>query len=140
MGVWCDLVLVNDYGNDYLQPVRDRLRQLVERGHLRELEGKPGGVRLLEGQSLSAAQRRHIASASALCFEGGAGCMNAQLRRLLNPPGGHGVGRAAVRTVLRPEAAVARAAAKGFGTWAIGARAAASASRETGLPRRGRGK
>ncbi len=83
MGVWCDLVLVNDYGNDYLQPVRDRLRQLVERGHLRDLEGKPGGVRLLEGQSLSPAQRRHIARASALCLQGDRGCMNAQLRRAL---------------------------------------------------------
>lgn len=120
MGVWCDLVLVNDYGNDYLQPVRDRLRQLVERGHLRELEGKPGGVRLLEGQSLSAAQRRHIASASALCFEGGAGCMNAQLRRLLNPAQG-GTGWPGGGSD-RPPAGSSRGQGSGEGLWNMGNR------------------
>lgn len=86
MGVWCDLLLINDYGNDYMQPVRDQLRQLVERSHLRELEGQPGGVHMIEGQVLSPAQRVLLAEISALCFKGGTGSMCAQLRRMLNCP------------------------------------------------------
>ncbi len=57
MGLTVDLVLVNDYGNDYEQPVRDALRDLVDSSHLRELSGRPGGVFLLDGTQLTEAQR-----------------------------------------------------------------------------------
>ncbi len=109
MGVWCDLVLVNDYGNDYLQPVRDQLMALIDASHLRELSGQPGGVRLIEGQSLTSVQRALLKKSAALLFEGGAGSLAAQLRRLLNvnqktplppPPMRHALGADNARKVL----------------------------------------
>ena len=36
MGVESDLVLINDYGNDYEQPVRDALRDMIAASHLRD--------------------------------------------------------------------------------------------------------
>jgi cellobiose phosphorylase len=44
MGVWCDLVLINDYGNDYEQPVRDALRDQVAASHLSDMVLEPGGA------------------------------------------------------------------------------------------------
>ena len=47
MGIVSDLVLVNDYGNDYEQPVRDALRDMIAASHLRDRVGARGGVHLL---------------------------------------------------------------------------------------------
>ncbi len=70
MGVWCDLVLINDYGNDYEQPVRDSLRDQVAASHLSDMVLEPGGAFLLEGAALSAAQRALIETASAIFLDG----------------------------------------------------------------------
>ncbi|HIU34675.1 MAG TPA: hypothetical protein IAB02_08935 [Candidatus Pullichristensenella excrementigallinarum] len=71
MGLTVDLVLVNDYGNDYEQPVRDALRDLVDSSHLRELSGRPGGVFLLDGTQLTEAQRALLERSSAMWISGG---------------------------------------------------------------------
>ncbi len=84
MGVWCDLVLVNEYGNNYEQPVRDALRDMAQSSHLRELVGEPGGVFLLEGATLMDTQRQLLRCVSALCLVGGEGNLNLQLARRLN--------------------------------------------------------
>ena len=84
MGVQCDMVFVNDYGNDYMQPVRDELGRLIDTRHAQDLNGRTGTVRLLEGQSLSPCQRETIKKFSALCFEGGRGRLCTQLRRMVN--------------------------------------------------------
>ena len=84
MGVWCDLALVNDYGNDYEQPVRDALREMVCSSHLRELQSEPGGAYILEGATLTEPQRALLRAAAALLFDGEAGPLAAQLLRRLN--------------------------------------------------------
>ena len=40
-GILVDLVILNDYGNSYEQPVQDRLREMLTVSHLRELQDKP---------------------------------------------------------------------------------------------------
>lgn len=80
MGVKCDLILVNDYGNDYDQPVRDRLNQLIAGSHLAGLSRERGGVYLLEGQSLTERQRILLTNAAALTVRSNGGALTAQLR------------------------------------------------------------
>lgn len=70
MGLWADLVMINDYGNDYDQPVRDALRDMAAASHLRDLGGKNGGLHLLEGSALQTEQRLLLRAASALCLSG----------------------------------------------------------------------
>ncbi len=84
MGVWSDLVLVNEYGNNYEQPVRDALREMAQSSHLRELMSEPGGLFLLEGATLMDTQRQLLRCVSALCLVGGEGSLNLQLARRLN--------------------------------------------------------
>ena len=57
LGVNVDLALINEHGNDYEQPVRDALSDLIAFSHLNDLRGAPGGVHLLDGESLTKAQR-----------------------------------------------------------------------------------
>ncbi len=60
MGIESDLVLVNDYGNDYEQPVRDALRDMIAASHLRDLVGARGGVHVLDGAQLTPASGRRL--------------------------------------------------------------------------------
>ncbi len=82
MGVWCDLVLVNDYGNDYEQPVRDALRDQVSASHLADMILEPGGAFPLEGASLSGAQNALLTAVSAI-YLSGSEPVGAALRGLL---------------------------------------------------------
>ena len=82
MGIACDLVLVNDYGNDYEQPVRDALRDMIAASHLRDRIGARGGVHVLDGAQLTPGQRETLSCVAALAFAGGAG-FYAQLRARL---------------------------------------------------------
>ncbi len=89
MGVWCDLVLINDYGNDYEQPVRDALRDQVAASHLSDMVLEPGGAFLLEGATLSAVQRALIERASAVYLDGSEpldAALRSRLRALPNRP------------------------------------------------------
>lgn len=56
MGLWADLLLINEYGNDYEQPVRDALGEIVSASTLREWQGKPGGVYLRKARNWMAAR------------------------------------------------------------------------------------
>ena len=82
MGLVCDLVLVNDYGNDYEQPVRDALKDMIAASHLREMSDAPGGVRLLDGAQITPVQRQTLKQAAALYFDG-RDSFQTQLRRRL---------------------------------------------------------
>lgn len=66
LGVWVDLALINEHGNDYNQPTRDMINEAIAFSHLNELRGAPGGVHLLEGERLTAVQREALRRASAL--------------------------------------------------------------------------
>ena len=121
-GVESDLVFVNDYGNDYRQPVRDKLLELIASGHLRGLAGKNGGVRLLEGGALDDTQREALKKAAAVCVYGGRGDLTRQLNRLLSQ------GRAALDAprYMRPDYAPPQEgllAANGLGGFAPDGRA-----------------
>lgn len=80
MGLWSDLLLINEYGNDYEQPVRDALGEIVSASTLREWQGKPGGVYLLEGALLEGRARETISSFAALELVGGEGSLSRQMR------------------------------------------------------------
>ena len=81
-GLETDLVFVNDYGNDYAQPVRDALKDMIASSHLREMTGAPGGVHVIDGAQLPAQRRAALMRASALCFDESTGFF-AQLRAKL---------------------------------------------------------
>ena len=82
LGMQIDLVLVNEYGNDYDQPVRDALSDAVAFSHLNDMRGVPGGVHLLEGQSLTPEQRMALGRAAVVELNA-AEDFGAQLRRRL---------------------------------------------------------
>ena len=82
MGLWTDLVLINDYGNDYDQPLREAMRDLIAASHLRDMMGMSGGVWLLEGSRLEPARREMLLRGAALSFDG-SGDVYAQLRESL---------------------------------------------------------
>jgi len=64
-----DLVLVDEHGCDYAQPVRDALLEAISFSHLNELRGAKGGVHLLEGAQLNGEQRTALHRAAALDAE-----------------------------------------------------------------------
>ena len=70
MGIWIDLVLINDFGGGYDQPVRDMLTEQIAASHLRDLSGVSGGVWLLDGQQMNDAQREVLKRACAMSFVG----------------------------------------------------------------------
>lgn len=66
LGIIADLVLVDEYGCDYAQPVRDALQEVIEFSHLNALREAKGGVHLLEGAMLNEEQRTALHRAAAL--------------------------------------------------------------------------
>ena len=83
LGLLVDLVLVNEHGNDYDQPVRDALSDAIAFSHLNDLRGAAGGVHLLEGRSLTTEQRTALQHAAAVDFDA-AQDFSLQLRRALS--------------------------------------------------------
>ena len=84
VGLCLDLVLINDYGNDYEQPVRDALKDMIACSHLREQVGVPGGVHVLDSQQISSEQRAQMQRVAAVFIDGGAGAgFWSQLRAIL---------------------------------------------------------
>ncbi len=89
MGISCDLVLINDHGNDYEQPVRDRLHDLISGSHLCGAVSTPGGVYLLDAQALSAEMLDLLHMAAAFVIHASSGTLSAQLNAALkaaHPP------------------------------------------------------
>ncbi len=84
MGVLCDLVLINDYGNDYEQPVRDRLNDLISGSHLCGLISAKGGVHLLDGQNLSKESLEMLHLASAIVIYSSKDTLSTQLASALS--------------------------------------------------------
>ena len=82
-GVFCDLVLINEYESSYEQPVRDRLQTMISGSHLCGLSGVPGGVHLIDGCRLTEMQRTVLALSAAVSITGDGGSLPAQLRASL---------------------------------------------------------
>ncbi len=83
LGVDCDLALVNDGPAGYDRPVRDMLSAQLDSSALAGLRGAPGGVWLLDGASMGAAQRAVLVRGSSACFDAGRD-FYAQVRALLS--------------------------------------------------------
>ena len=83
MGLAVDLMLVDEAGDGYLRPARERLENLIDASHLNRLRGAPGGVWLLDGEKLDAAQRRALRRGASAAFVSD-GDFYAQARALLS--------------------------------------------------------
>lgn len=78
-GIEADLVILNEYGNSYEQPVQDRIREMLTISHLRELQDKPGGVYLLPGNLMSEEDKNHIIYSSRILINGERGSLASQI-------------------------------------------------------------
>jgi cellobiose phosphorylase len=81
-GLQVDLVLLNEYGNSYEQPVNERLRELAGISHARDLMDKPGGVFLRQSSNIPKEDLCLLFCASRLILNGEDGSISSQL--LLN--------------------------------------------------------
>jgi len=78
-GLNVDLVLLNEYGNSYEQPVQDKLRDLIAVSHARDLQDKPGGVFLRQANSIPKEDIDLLMAAARLVLAGDAGDLSSQL-------------------------------------------------------------
>lgn len=69
LGLQIDLVLVDEQGGGYAQPVREVFDEAVSFSHLNELRGKNGGVHLVDGARMNREQRIELHRASAVSVE-----------------------------------------------------------------------
>lgn len=81
-GLNVDLVLLNEYGNSYEQPVQDRIRDLISISHARDLQNKPGGIFLIQADSLPDEDRYLLLASARLIFSGESGSISAQLKAI----------------------------------------------------------
>ncbi len=65
-GVKVDLVFLNRYGNDYLQPLQEKLVDLVRASHARGDDAGPGGIHILKAQELSEGEGERLAATANL--------------------------------------------------------------------------
>lgn len=79
-GLSVDLVFLNEYGNSYEQPINDRIRDLISVSHLREFEGSPGGVFLIQNETLTSDDRNLLFAAARLVLSGELGTIQSQLK------------------------------------------------------------
>jgi cellobiose phosphorylase len=78
-GLLIDLVLLNEYGNSYEQPVNDRLRELAAVSHARDLLDKPGGVYIRQSSTIQEEDLHLLFSAARLVLNGEDGPIASQL-------------------------------------------------------------
>ena len=78
-GLMVDLVLLNDYGTSYEQPVQERLRDLVAVSHAREMLDKPGGVYLRQTDIIPAEDVQLLMAVARLVLRGSGGPVLEQL-------------------------------------------------------------
>ncbi len=76
------LAAINDYGNDYNQPVRDGIEEMIGAGYLRDLRWVPGGVSVFDAEQLEPAARDALLRAANLVVNGRSSLWS-QMRRLL---------------------------------------------------------
>ena len=77
--LWMDLILLNEFGSSYEQPVQERLQELVAVSHARDLSGKPGGVYILQSTNIAQDDLNLIFAAARLVLNAEKGCIADQL-------------------------------------------------------------
>lgn len=80
-GLMVDLVLLNDYGTSYEQPVQERLRDLAAISHAREIQDKPGGVYVRQADVMPAEDIQLLTAAARLVLTGSGGPVLEQLQQ-----------------------------------------------------------
>ncbi|MBM7581618.1 cellobiose phosphorylase [Caldicoprobacter guelmensis] len=79
-GLNVDLVLLNEYGSSYEQPVQERLQDLVMISHARDLQNRPGGVYLIQGIFMPEEDKTLLKAAARLVLSGDGGSISSQLK------------------------------------------------------------
>ncbi|MGI6239598.1 MAG: GH36-type glycosyl hydrolase domain-containing protein [Christensenellales bacterium] len=82
LGFSFHLAAVNEYGNDYNQPVRDGIEEMIGAGYLRDLRGVRGGISVFDAEALEPSARDALMRASSILLNGRSSFW-AQLRRYL---------------------------------------------------------
>src|SRR5207244_859561 len=80
-GVNCDLVLLNDEPEGYLQPLQVALEDLIRSSPAHGRENQSSGVFLLRSAKLSAEERALLGRAARVVLRASAGSLSQQLRR-----------------------------------------------------------
>ena len=84
-GILVDLVLLNDFGNSYEQPVQERLQEIVAVSHARELVDKPGGVYIRQSTNMPESDFNLILAAARLVLDAERGSIADQLKLEYQP-------------------------------------------------------
>lgn len=79
-GLNVDLVILNEYGNSYEQPIQERIMDLISISHGRDLIDCPGGIFLRQTSHMALEDVRAIIAASCLVIRGDGGSIEGQLR------------------------------------------------------------
>lgn len=82
IGIWSDLVLINEQHEGYFQPLRDALHALLAGGPSRTLIGQGGGLYLLDANLQNKEAVASLYSHAALVLHGSAGSLAAQIVKL----------------------------------------------------------
>ena len=78
-GLSADVVILNDHPESYLDEVHEQLQGLLEKGPWAAWKHRPGGVYLLRGNGVSAADRTVLLAAARAVLNGEAGDLASQL-------------------------------------------------------------
>ncbi len=78
-GLSFDLVLLNEYGNSYEQPLQEKLNEIVAISHARNLLDKMGGVFLLQSSNIPQEDIKLLLAAAKLNISGDGGTLISQL-------------------------------------------------------------
>jgi cyclic beta-1,2-glucan synthetase len=85
-GVSCDLVILNDEPEGYLQPLQVALEDLIRSSPAQGHENQPGGVFLRRSGQLSPEERVLVRRAARVVLRASAGSLSQQLRKAAEPP------------------------------------------------------
>lgn len=78
-GLAIDLILLNEFGSSYEQPVQERLQEMVSVSHARELIDRPGGVYIRQSANISKDDLNLLLAAARLVIDAEKGCIADQL-------------------------------------------------------------
>ncbi len=79
-GLSLDLILLNDFGNSYEQPVQERLQEMIAVSHAREMIDKPGGVFIRQTTNIPETDLNLIFAAARLVLDAEKGSIADQLK------------------------------------------------------------
>ncbi|HZK33951.1 MAG TPA: glucoamylase family protein [Bacillota bacterium] len=75
-----DLVILNEYGNSYEQPLQERLAELISISHARDIENKSGGVYLRQKTNIPKEDIILLMSTARLVLNGDDGALVSQMQ------------------------------------------------------------